>query len=79
MKSFAASLCLLASVSSVLGHATFQELWVDGVDQAGTCVRLPASNSPVQDVTSAAMTCNSAGPVAGLCAVDGTSSNLTLF
>ena len=73
MKSFAASLCLLASVSSVLGHATFQQLWVDDVDQAKTCVREPASNSPVENVSSAAMACNTNGAtgVPGICAVDG--------
>jgi cellulase len=44
------------ALSSLVGfataHATFQELWVNGVDQGGYCVRLPQSNSPVTDVTS---------------------------
>ena len=39
---------LVASLAaSVSAHATFQELWVNGVDQGNFCVRLPASNSPV--------------------------------
>lgn len=45
----AASLAISASA-----HATFQELWVNDVDQGGFCVRLPASNSPVTDITSTA-------------------------
>ncbi|PBP15852.1 glycosyl hydrolase family 61, partial [Diplocarpon rosae] len=46
-------------------------LWVDGVDQAGTCVRLPGSNSPVTDPTSQDLACNAGGStgVAGMCAV----------
>lgn len=44
---------LFASLAaSVAGHATFQEMWVNGVDQGSYCVRLPQSNSPVTDVTS---------------------------
>lgn len=39
-------------VASVAAHATFQELWVNGVDQGSYCVRLPASNNPVTSVTS---------------------------
>lgn len=44
----AAAACFIASVSA---HATFQELWINGVDQGSACVRLPASNSPVTSVT----------------------------
>lgn len=39
-------------VASAAAHATFQEMWVNGVDQGSWCVRLPQSNSPVTDVTS---------------------------
>ena len=39
-------------VASVTAHATFQELWINGVDQGSSCVRLPQSNSPVTSVTS---------------------------
>lgn len=73
MKSFATATILLASAQSVLGHAIWQQLWVDDVDQAGTCVRLPPSNSPVQDVTSNDLVCNVGGTtgVAGICPVTG--------
>lgn len=47
------SVAFVASlVASVTAHATFQEMWVNGVDQGSFCVRLPQSNSPVTDVTS---------------------------
>ena len=42
---FAASLAACASA-----HATFQELWIGNTDYGGACVRLPLSNSPVQNV-----------------------------
>ncbi|KAH7318963.1 glycoside hydrolase family 61 protein H [Rhexocercosporidium sp. MPI-PUGE-AT-0058] len=65
------SLLLLASTSSVLSHATWQQLWVDGVDQAKTCVREPLNNSPVSDVTSKDMVCNAGTKgVVGICAVN---------
>lgn len=53
MKSTAVIAGLLAAASSVSAHSTFQQLWVNGVDQAGTCVRVPPSNSPVTSVSSA--------------------------
>lgn len=40
------------------GHATFQDLWINGVDYGGQCVRLPLSNSPVTNVTSDDIRCN---------------------
>lgn len=39
-------------IASAAAHATWQEMWVNGVDQGNYCVRLPASNNPVTDVTS---------------------------
>lgn len=37
--------------TQALGHAIFQQLWVDGVDKGTSCTRLPGtnyvSNSPV--------------------------------
>jgi hypothetical protein len=45
--------CLIFSAlaTQVLGHAIWQDLWVNGVDKGSTCVRLPGtsyvSNSPV--------------------------------
>lgn len=76
MKSFAtAAVAIVASATTVLGHATFQQLWVDGVDQGSTCARLPPSNSPIENVSSPSMVCNAGtSPVAGLCAVNGESS-----
>lgn len=64
---------MLASASLALGHATFQQLWVDGVDQASSCVRRPPSNSPINGVTSNDMRCNVGGAtgVAGVCDVPG--------
>ena len=38
-------------VASAAAHATFQELWINGVDQGSSCVRLPESNSPVTSVS----------------------------
>jgi len=53
----------------VAGHAFFQELWVDGKDQATSCIRMPKSNSPVKDVMSPDMRCNAGGSVGvpGIC------------
>ncbi|OBT55711.1 hypothetical protein VE04_04107 [Pseudogymnoascus sp. 24MN13] len=49
----------------VAGHATFQDLWVNG----STCVRLPLTNNPVTDVTSNDMRCNGRSGVSGKCSV----------
>lgn len=64
---------LVALAASAVAHSTFQELWVDGVDQAGTCVRTPPSNSPVTSVTSNDIVCNVGGTtgVSGVCSVAG--------
>ncbi|KAI2623467.1 glycoside hydrolase family 61 protein [Hypomontagnella submonticulosa] len=53
------------------GHATFQDLWVDGKDQASTCARIPASNSPVTNVGSTDIRCNVGGnkPAGAKCSV----------
>ncbi|KIK68802.1 carbohydrate-binding module family 1 protein [Collybiopsis luxurians FD-317 M1] len=57
-------------VASASAHATFQELWINGVDQGSSCVRLPLSNNPVTDVTSNDLTCNvSPTPSNGVCSV----------
>ncbi|KAH8151885.1 uncharacterized protein LAJ45_03878 [Morchella importuna] len=61
---------LLAAAASVSAHATFQQLWVNGVDQGSTCVRTPVSNSPVSSVTSNDIRCNAGtAGVAGVCTV----------
>lgn len=65
---------LLSFVTPILSHATFQDLWVNGVDKAGSCVRTPPSNNPVTSVTSNDIRCNVGGAtgVAGVCSVAGT-------
>ncbi|KAH7078521.1 glycoside hydrolase [Paraphoma chrysanthemicola] len=69
-------LILSTLASQALGHALFQQLWVNGVDKGSTCVRLPgtnyASNSPVSSVTSNDVRCNVGGSkgVAGKCPVE---------
>jgi cellulase len=55
----ATALALAASMANMAAaHATFQQLWVNGKDLESTCVRMPASNSPVEDPTSNNMRCN---------------------
>ncbi|KAH7305876.1 glycoside hydrolase family 61 protein [Stachybotrys elegans] len=65
------ALTLLASASLAFGHATFQQLWVNGADQADTCVRRPPSNSPISGVTTNDIRCNVNGArgVSGVCSV----------
>ena len=65
------TIALLASASLAMGHATFQQLWVDGVDQADSCVRRPPSNSPVTSVSGNDIRCNANGAtgVPGICDV----------
>lgn len=53
-----AALAAAVAFETVSAHATFQQLWVDGVDYDTQCARQPASNSPVSDVTSADLACN---------------------
>ncbi|KAG9092409.1 hypothetical protein FRC06_000114 [Ceratobasidium sp. 370] len=67
----AAVIAALAAASSVQAHATFQYLWVNGVDQGNKCVRPPASNSPVSNLSSADLACNVNGnnPAAATCTV----------
>ena len=58
MKSFTLA-TLAALAGNAAAHATFQQLWVDGVDYGSQCARVPSSNSPVTDVTSNNFRCNS--------------------
>ncbi|OTA89851.1 carbohydrate-binding module family 1 protein [Hypoxylon sp. CO27-5] len=59
-----------ALATKVASHATFQDLWVNGVDMITTCARLPLSNSPVTDVTSKDIACNvGTKPVSGKCSI----------
>ncbi|OQO14673.1 hypothetical protein B0A48_00054 [Cryoendolithus antarcticus] len=70
MKTTFFTLAAALAVREVAAHATFQDLWVNGVDQGQQCVRLPQSNSPLQDVTSNNIRCNAnIGAVSGRCAV----------
>ncbi|KAL1849343.1 hypothetical protein Daus18300_013316 [Diaporthe australafricana] len=63
-------LVLLAAVTSVSAHATWQELWVGTEDKTGTCVRTVKDNSPIAGVTDAAMACGrSPAASSGLCEV----------
>ncbi|KAF4620618.1 hypothetical protein D9613_000781 [Agrocybe pediades] len=64
------SIATAAFVASAAAHATFQELWINGVDAGSSCVRLPASNNPVTSVTSNDIACNIAGTSSGVCPVN---------
>ncbi|CAG8977759.1 hypothetical protein HYALB_00010980 [Hymenoscyphus albidus] len=49
---------LLAVATTVVGHSTFQDLWVDSKDEATNCTRIPLSNSPIGSVTTNDIRCN---------------------
>lgn len=53
-----AALVAALTFQNVSAHATWQDLWVDGVDYDTQCARQPVSNSPITDVTSADIACN---------------------
>jgi lytic cellulose monooxygenase (C1-hydroxylating) len=59
MKSLTFAACMALLAQNIAAHATFQQLWVDGVDFGGQCARKPGSNSPVTNVGSTDMRCNS--------------------
>ncbi|KAF8606702.1 hypothetical protein BDV93DRAFT_488563 [Ceratobasidium sp. AG-I] len=59
-----AIIAALAAASTAHAHATFQYLWVNGVDQGNKCVRPPASNSPVTSVSTNDVACNVNGNIA---------------
>ncbi|KAL2156583.1 hypothetical protein VTH82DRAFT_1328 [Thermothelomyces myriococcoides] len=70
MKSFTLT-TLAALAGNAAAHATFQALWVDGVDYGSECARLPASNSPITDVSSTAIRCNAnPSPAQSKCPVE---------
>ncbi|TVY49863.1 hypothetical protein LOCC1_G000214 [Lachnellula occidentalis] len=61
---------LFAYALPVLGHSTFQDMWVDGTDDVSTCAGLPLNNNPVASVTSNDLRCNAGTtPVTPLCTV----------
>ncbi|KAI0125112.1 glycosyl hydrolase family 61-domain-containing protein [Xylariales sp. AK1849] len=71
MKSSLYAILAAVAASGVSAHATFQELWVDGVDMGSQCVRLPNSNSPITNVASSDIRCNVGGStgISGKCSV----------
>ncbi|KAI1079167.1 glycoside hydrolase family 61 protein [Whalleya microplaca] len=70
MKSAAIAFAVSTLATSAAGHATFQELWVDGVDQESTCARLPGNNNPVTSVTTDDIRCNAgSAPASAKCSV----------
>ncbi|BGP47089.1 hypothetical protein JCM10450v2_002941 [Rhodotorula kratochvilovae] len=69
---------LVAAASSVSAHSIVTSVWVAGKDTAdgstgvaSSYMRVPSSNSPVQDLTSASLACNDKGtnPVSGFLSV----------
>ena len=70
MKTISILATVRAAISTASAHATFQQLGVNGVDKADTCIRKPANNNPVGS-TSADIKCNVGGNVGvpGLCSV----------
>ncbi|KAI9151575.1 Endo-beta-1,4-glucanase D [Paramyrothecium foliicola] len=67
------SLTVLAAlaVEQVAAHATFQQLWVNGLDMISLpCARVPPSNSPIENVSSNNIRCNAGtSPAAAKCPV----------
>jgi lytic cellulose monooxygenase (C1-hydroxylating) len=70
MKSALLAILTALAAQEAAGHATFQDLWINGVDYGAQCIRLPLSNSPVTNVTSNDIRCNAGtSPVAYKCLV----------
>ena len=71
MRSLSYLVLTAAAAANVTAHATFQQLWVDGVDFQSQCIRMPPSNTPVTNVGSADIRCNAGGTrgVSGKCPV----------
>ncbi|KAG8833382.1 hypothetical protein FRC17_010778 [Serendipita sp. 399] len=70
MKLSTVAVTIASFVVGASAHATFQQIWINGVDQGSYCVRLPQNNSPVTSVTSNDLACNAnATPSANLCTV----------
>ncbi|EJD51746.1 hypothetical protein AURDEDRAFT_143034 [Auricularia subglabra TFB-10046 SS5] len=66
----AQALLAAAFAATASAHATWQQLWINGVDFGSACVRRVPSNSPVTSVSSADMACNAGtGPAPNTCAV----------
>lgn len=70
MKTALAAALVALGAKHVAAHATFQNLWVNGVDLGTQCARLPVSNSPVTNVGSNDIRCNAGTrPVGPKCPV----------
>lgn len=71
MKLITSAFITALAARRVACHATFQDLWINGVDYGAQCVRLPPSNSPVTDTTSDDIRCNVDGETGmdGICLV----------
>lgn len=70
MKSVSVAVVAAMLAGNAAAHATFQDLWVNGVDMGAQCARLPLSNSPVTSVSSNDIRCNAGtSAVSGKCSV----------
>ncbi|KAF2019872.1 carbohydrate-binding module family 1 protein [Aaosphaeria arxii CBS 175.79] len=59
---FSKSIIASSLIAAVSAHQNFHQFWVNGVSPGvDTGIRMPPSNSPVEDVTSDAMACNVGG------------------
>lgn len=62
---------VLAFVTSAAAHSTWQQLWVNGVDQASTCARLNLNNNPIGTTTADIRCGNGRSNAASVCEVNG--------
>jgi cellulase len=63
---------LLAAVTAVSAHSTWQQLWVGSTDKGTTCARTVKDNNPITGLTSADMFCGrSPASSSGVCEVAG--------
>jgi len=70
MKSLQFTALAALAARQAMGHATFQQLWVNGVDKGAECARVVPSNSPVTNVGSNDIRCNAnTSPASSNCAV----------
>jgi len=67
--SFVSVVAALVAVQQVSAHSIFQDLWVNGVDQQASCVRMPLSNSPITDPTSDNIRCNGRPGISQKCTI----------
>jgi len=69
MKFTPAIFSTLAAVSSVAAHGSFQQLWVNGVDQTDTCANKVSGNSPLWNVATSSIACNLYSTASAKCTV----------